>query len=161
MVDRGWRGIRYSYVQVVVSPRLGDPPPSLFRKHCHYLMGKGVKNPPEDLLCQMQLILHSQTVAPPAWRQTVILPALFVVICQKLGGWERMCASGVGQRWSTGISSTQGRRKQHTRLRRVKPTMETARLSTEWPPNAAGNGLLLCLMSSSLNGIYLINSCAS
>ena len=28
-------------------------PPSLFQEHCHYLMGEGVKNPPEELLCQM------------------------------------------------------------------------------------------------------------
>lgn len=65
-------------------------PPSLFRKYCHYLTGEGVKNPPEEFLRQMQLFFHSQPVAPPSWRQTVILPALFIVICQELGGWNRI-----------------------------------------------------------------------
>lgn len=27
--------------------------PSLFQEHRHYLMGEGVKNPPEELLCQV------------------------------------------------------------------------------------------------------------
>lgn len=82
--------------------------PTYFRKHCCYLVGEGVKNPPKELLRQMQLFLHSQTVAPPSRRQTVILPALFVVICQKLGGPGAVCTSVVGQRRSTASTTHRG-----------------------------------------------------
>lgn len=58
-------------------------------------MGQGVKDPPEELLRQVQLLLHGQSVAPPTRRQAVILPALLIVIRQKLGGSEQDRTSGV------------------------------------------------------------------
>lgn len=160
MVDRGWRGIRYSYVQVVVSPRLGDPPFSV-QEALPLPYGKGSQESPRrsslsDAAHPPQPDRSSPSLTADSNTSSTVRSDL-----SEAGRLRTMCASGVGQRWSTGVNSTQGRRKQHTRLRRVKPTMETVRLSTEWPPNAAGNGLLLCLMSSSLNRIYLINSCAS
>lgn len=59
-------------------------------------MGEGVKNSPEQLLGQVQLLLHGQAVAAPARGQTVILPALFVVARQKLRGSKQDGTGGEG-----------------------------------------------------------------
>lgn len=49
-----------------------------------YLVRKGVKNPPEELLGEEELLLRGRAKAAHARRQTVVLPVLLVVVDQEL-----------------------------------------------------------------------------
>lgn len=49
-----------------------------------HLLRQRVKDSPEDLLGEQQLLLRRLTVTPPSGRQTVILPVLLVMIRQQL-----------------------------------------------------------------------------
>lgn len=59
-------------------------------------MGEGVKNPPEELLREVQLLLHREAVAAPPRGQAVILPALLIVARQELAGSNRAAPVGRG-----------------------------------------------------------------
>lgn len=51
---------------------------------CLYLVRQGVKNPPEELLGEEELLLRGRAEAAHARRQTVVLPVLLVVVDQEL-----------------------------------------------------------------------------
>lgn len=57
---------------------------AVLKETSSYPLWERIQDAPEDLLCEEQLLVWGHAVAAPAWRQTVVLPALLVVVCQEL-----------------------------------------------------------------------------
>lgn len=69
-------------------------------------MREGVKNPPEELLCEVQLLLHGEAIAAPPRGQAVILPALLIVARQELAGSNRVAPVGRGSKGENKTASS-------------------------------------------------------